>query len=352
MNIGIIGYAHPFGEGMIYGAERHLWYLGRELQEMRHRVIFFTVKGCIIPGFEYVEMPIPWDDQKDIYLEAVQNFEDKKGIKLDFIYSAMASGFISLELRNNWYYAVHPYMIFHRWENNIVHHSYRFKDACGHGTVIYPGLPLKEYATWSKKHNGYLVWLGRMDHGKAPDIAIDVAKRAGKQLVLMGPAYHYPYCHERIFQHIDQGKIFWMRGVTDKIKQMVLMGAEAILTPLWHEYQEMFGIVNIEALACGVPVIGWNNVAAPSAIGYKGGEIIENGKQGFILNHNGYTPEERERTIDLAVKTIKQIPHIDRGECRALYERRFTSKLMAQKTMNYINIVHERIAVDDITGEI
>lgn len=352
MNIGIIGYAHPFGDGMVYGAERHLWYLARELKKMGHRCVIFTVKGCNIPGFEYVEMPIPWEDDKDIYLEAVTEFEDKFNIKLDFIYSAMASGFISQELRRNWYYAVHPYMIFHRWEHNIVHHSYRFKDACGHGTVVYPGLPEEDYPSWRATSDGYLVWLGRMDHGKAPDIAIDVAKRAGKKLVLMGPAYHYPYCHERIFQHINQDKIFWMRGVDDHIKRLVLMGAEALIAPLWHEYQEMFGIVNIEALACGVPVIGWNNDAAPSAIGYRGGEIIQDGKEGFIIHHHGYSADQRERSIDLALDALKQIGHIDRAQCRALYERRFTAKLMAQKTLNYIKIVQDRIFVDDITAEI
>ena len=177
--------------------------------------------------------------------------------------------------------------------------------------------------------------------GKAPDIAIDVAKRAGERIVLMGPAYHYPYSHDHILPQVDGDQVIWMRSCNDEVKQRVFKGAKAFINPLWTEYHEMFGIVNIESLACGVPIIGWNNAECPSAMGFEGGEVIEHGKQGFIINHNGYSQEERERTIAEAVSYIDRIDEIPRADCRALYEQRFTSKIMARKHEKYFRIVKD-----------
>ena len=117
MLIAICGYAHPFGAGQFYGAERHLWYLMRALKDMGHECVVFSVKGCDIPGFEYVEMERPWRDDIDIYHEAIKRYEVEKEREFDFVYSAQASGKISEELRRNWSYCVTPYMIFNQFRH-------------------------------------------------------------------------------------------------------------------------------------------------------------------------------------------------------------------------------------------
>jgi glycosyltransferase involved in cell wall biosynthesis len=353
MNIAMLGYAHPFGEGQHYGAERHLWYLIKEFKQMGHKVVVFTIDGCNLPGVDdYVVVPKPWDDNVDLYLGAIKEYEVSKSLKFDFVYSAMASGYIDHELRTNWPYAVFPYMIFFRFKENVIMYSRNLQARCTAGTVIYFGVPEEVYPTWTEDHKGYLVWIGRMDHGKSPDLAIEIAKRSGKKLVMMGPSYHYPFCFDNVFHHIDDEQIIWLRCCPDTIKQQVLLNAEAVIAPIWHEYAEMFGIVNIEALAHGVPVIGWNCVNNPSAIGFNGGEIIEDGKHGFIINYNGYSPEERERGIVNSVEAVSKLGDISREECRRLYETRFTSKIMAEKTLRYMNIIRERGQVHDITGEL
>ena len=220
----------------------------------------------------------------------------------------------------------------------------------GSGTVIYFGLPKEQYPTYSLEHNDYLVWIGRMDHGKAPDIAIEVAKRSNHRIVLMGPSYHYPFAVDNVLPQVDGNKVIWLRGCSDDIKQRVLLKAKALIAPLWNGYMEMFGIVNIEALACGVPVIGWNNDAQPSAIG--GGEIIDHGKHGFIVRHTGYGDNVRDQSINCAVDYLKDIENINRVDCRQRYEEHFTSDIMTRKTLWFMEIVRERGTVEDVTREL
>jgi glycosyltransferase involved in cell wall biosynthesis len=114
----------------------------------------------------------------------------------------------------------------------------------------------------------------------------------------------------------------------------------------------MFGIVNVEALACGCPVIGWAHATETSAINHAGGEIIDDGKHGFLNVYTAYTEEERERTINNAVELLKRVPEIDRNACRQRYLDRFTAKRMAEKTVSYYNIIKSRGRVHNVTEEL
>ena len=124
----------------------------------------------------------------------------------------------------------------------------------GRGELIYFGIPETEAPV---KAEDYLVWCGRIDPGKHPVMAIETAKRAGKLLILTGPAYHYPYFYDNIWKHIDGDKVIWLQGVDDEVKTRVLKKASGFLFPNWNAYHEMLGIVALEALCAGCPVIGW-----------------------------------------------------------------------------------------------
>jgi glycosyltransferase involved in cell wall biosynthesis len=351
MKMAILGYAHPFGEDCYYGAERIIWYLIQELKKKGHECVVFSVEGCNLPGFEYISVHKPWDDDVDIYLEAIRNYE-KDHSTFDYIHSYLASGFISQDLRKGWPYSLEPYFSFGRFPENIIAYSKRLNRLnSDKNTVIYYGIPKEKYPE-PEPTGDYAIWIGRIDMGKAPDIAIDVAKRAGIRLVLMGPAYHYPYFVDKIWPHIDNDKIIWLSSVEDEVKYRIMRKAKVFLSTNWDHYHEMFGITNIEALACGVPIIGWANNPEPSAMNFEGGEIITNGVQGFINEYFGYSPEEREKSVERAVEYIQRIDSIDRNECYNLFLNRFTSEIMTNKHLSYFEKVKERGTVLNITEEL
>jgi len=351
MKLAILGYAHPFGEGTYYGAERVIWYLIQELKKKGHECVVFSVEGCNLPGFEFIEMPVPWMDDVDMYMDAIKWYEETNG-PFDYVHSYQASGFISETLKNKCPYSLELFFAFHNFPHNIIVPSRRLNKINGDTSTVIPyGIPKDFFGTLEEPEN-YAVWLGRGDMGKAPDIAMDVAERAGIRLVLMGASYHYPYFKDTVYPRIDNDKFIWLRGVDDEIKFKVMKKAKVYLNPNWCEFHEMFGITNLEALACGVPIIGWANSQQPSAINFEGGEIITNGVHGFLNEYENFSPEERERTVQCGVNFLKQIDQIDRNKCHQQYLDKFTSEMMADRHLKYFEIVKERGKVLNITGEI
>lgn len=168
--------------------------------------------------------------------------------------------------------------------------------------------------------NAPLVFLGRMEFIKGPHIAIEVAKKTGRRLVLMGNVpeeeKHRSYFRQEIAPHIDGKEIVYLGPVDDFQKNEVLGRALALLMPiLWDE---PFGIVMAEALACGTPVIGYDRGAVP--------EVVQNGVNGFVCGN-------LEQMV-LAVEAVRQIP---RKSCREEAEKKFSQKTMADE---YEKIYH------------
>ena len=350
MKIAVLGYAHPFGEGTYYGAEREIWYLIQEFKKKGHECVVFSVKGTNVPGFEYVQIHTPWEGEVDIYMEAIREYE-KDHTPFDYIHSYQASGHISEPIRKR-AYSLEPFFSFHNFKENIISYSHKLNSVNGGtSTVIHFGIPKEQFSP-PEELKDYAIWIGRIDMGKAPDIAIEVAKRAGIRLVLMGPSYHYPYFVDNIWPHIDDYKVIWLRSIDDEMKFKVIKGAKVFLNTNWCQYHEMFGITNIEALACGVPIIGWGHTTEPSAINFEGGEIITHGTHGFINEYNDYSDEEREKSIQNGVDFVKRIGEIDRNKCYELFLEKFTSELMADRHLKYFDIIKKRGKVLNITGEI
>jgi glycosyltransferase involved in cell wall biosynthesis len=156
----------------------------------------------------------------------------------------------------------------------------------------------------------YVAFLGRICPEKRPDRAIRIARAAGEHLKLAAKVdrvdaeYFATEIEPLLGEHAEM-----IGEINDAAKSGFLSGAKALLMPI--DWPEPFGLVMIEAMACGTPVIAYNHGSVP--------EIIEHGVTGFIVGN------EAE-----AVAALGQIHALDRGRIRARFEERFTARRMAQ----------------------
>jgi glycosyltransferase involved in cell wall biosynthesis len=152
-----------------------------------------------------------------------------------------------------------------------------------------------------------LVFLGRIEEIKGPHLAIEVARQAKRQLIIAGnvPAdtQSRAYFREYIEPRIDGEHVVYIGPVDDERKSEVLSRAAALLMPiLWDE---PFGIVMAEALACGTPVIGLSRGAVP--------EVVDTGLTGFVCE-----------TVEAMAAVVPRLAELSRARCRRTAEARFS----------------------------
>ena len=162
----------------------------------------------------------------------------------------------------------------------------------------------------------YLAFLGRISPEKRPDRAIALAKRAGLPLKI---AAKVDDADLRYFQDkiepllIGQKLVEFVGEIGDDEKSAFLGGAKALLFPI--DWPEPFGLVMIEAMACGTPVIAYGCGSVP--------EVIDDGQTGFIVSSD-----------DEALAAISRIPSLNRREVRRRFDERFSSVAMAQRYLD------------------
>jgi glycosyltransferase involved in cell wall biosynthesis len=164
--------------------------------------------------------------------------------------------------------------------------------------------PLRE------QKDDYLLWIGRMDPVKGAHHAIAAARLAGRTLVLAGPVQsgQQDYFREQIEPHIDGRRVHYVGEVGGSAKQQLFANAAALLMPLG--WREPFGMVMVEALACGTPVIAFPEGAAA--------EIVIDGENGRLVT------DEREMA-----RAISEIGSIDPLRCRASVAERYDIAITA-----------------------
>lgn len=157
-----------------------------------------------------------------------------------------------------------------------------------------------------------LVFLGRIEAIKGPHLAVDIARRSGRRLVLAGnvPDEHRGFFEEKIRPLVDGHWVEYIGPVDDGQKSELLSGASALLMPILWE--EPFGIVMAEALACGTPVIGLRRGAVS--------EVVEEGVTGFVRD----TPDE-------LVEAVTALSTLDRTACRRAAEQRFSAEMLVDE---------------------
>jgi glycosyltransferase involved in cell wall biosynthesis len=163
---------------------------------------------------------------------------------------------------------------------------------------------------------GYLAFLGRICPEKAPDAAIRIAARAGLPLKIAAKVDRADreYFNTVVEPLLGHGKVEFIGEIREDQKQAFLGNAAGLVFPI--AWCEPFGLVMIEAMACGTPVIAFENGSVP--------EVLEDAVTGFIVHSE-----------DQAVEAVRRIGTLDRARIRAEFERRFTARRMAQ---NYLKL--------------
>jgi glycosyltransferase involved in cell wall biosynthesis len=178
--------------------------------------------------------------------------------------------------------------------------------------TVQHGLPADLHAP-SEKPGQYLAFLGRISPEKRPDRAIAIAKRAGMKLKIAAKvdAADATYYRDEIAPLITGNDVVEFVGeIGDGQKSAFLGNAAALLFPI--DWPEPFGLVMIEAMACGTPVVAWRRGSVP--------EIVDDGVTGFIVN------SEEE-----AAAAVARIGTLDRRRIREVFDRRFSAKAMAER---------------------
>src|SRR2546421_3756295 len=192
--------------------------------------------------------------------------------------------------------------------------------------VVHHGIDMRQFRPRSKKRGDFFVWLGRFAPEKGVHLAIEAAKRAQVPIVLAGTIDRYRqesrrYFHEVIEPQFDDEGVKYIGPVNMKQKLNLLSRARGFLNPI--EWEEPFGMVMIEAMALGCPVISFARGAAP--------EIVVDGRTGFLVQH-----------LDEMVQSIPRINEIDRETTRLHVERNFSAHVMAE---NYTHVYQKVIAM-------
>jgi len=190
--------------------------------------------------------------------------------------------------------------------------------------TIYNGFPVDRFTPTNKVgEDAPLVFLGRIEPIKGPLLAIEIAKKSNKKLIIAGniPQEYQEYFDINILPHIDHNQIRYIGPVNDEDKSHLLGNALAFLMPI--EWDEPFGIVMVEAMACGTPVIALSRGASP--------EIINEGVTGFICE-----------SVDQCIEKVKIIHSLNRRKIREETENRFSSFVIANEYLNLYNTLLSR----------
>ncbi len=177
--------------------------------------------------------------------------------------------------------------------------------------TVHHGIPTDLFDL-QEKPGAYLVFLGRISPEKGADKAIEIAKRSGLPLKIAAKVSKpdRSYFEAEIKPLLDHPLIEFIGEINESDKRDLLSNAYALLFPI--NWPEPFGLVMIEAMACGTPTVAFRGGAVS--------EVLEQGKSGFIVD-----------SVEQAVRALDKVAGLSRVECRRVFERRFTAARMARE---------------------
>jgi glycosyltransferase involved in cell wall biosynthesis len=193
--------------------------------------------------------------------------------------------------------------------------------------TVHHGMP-EEMFTLNEKPGEYVLFLGRICPEKRPDRAIEIARKAGIHLKIAAKVdpVDREYFNKEIKPLLDGPLVEYIGEVNDSQKQELIGNAIALIHPI--EFPEPFGIVMIESLACGTPIVAFRTGSIP--------EVVDEGVTGFVVDN-----------VDDAVKALQKVKTLDRKRCREVFEKRFSSSRMVD---DYLTIYEQVILRSKISG--
>lgn len=230
------------------------------------------------------------------------------------------------------------------YQRNISPRTVGWGHALSHGTLSFTAIsqwmmrPVKDIGRWTMIPNGVplarytfqpdvapdapLVFLGRVEEIKGPHLAIEIARRTGRKLIIAGniPDDKRAWVEAHVLSHVDGDQIRYVGPVNDEQKNALLGEAAAFLMPILWE--EPFGIVMAEAMACGTPVLGLRRGAVP--------EVVKDGETGFVVDN-----------LDGLVQAIARLPALDRRASRARVEALYSDQAIVE---GYLSIYRQYVS--------
>ena len=197
--------------------------------------------------------------------------------------------------------------------------------------TVYHGLPQDLLPYTAHATGDYLAFLGRISPEKRPDLAIEIAARAGMKLKIAAKVdkADQRYWNEKIGPLIDRHpNVEFVGEINEHQKADFLGQARALLFPI--DWPEPFGLVMIEAMACGTPVIGFRMGSVP--------EVIDDGVSGFIVEN-----------VDEAVAALNKLDTLSRRKVRACFDLRYSSTVMAAQ---YVEIYAKLLSESPVTTRV
>jgi glycosyltransferase involved in cell wall biosynthesis len=362
----------PSGYG---GTELVIYNLCNGLFELGHEITLFATKNSSSPGeLDYVfnkglvEMDIDWSASLPPFVHYHQAFHNAD--QYDVIHAHLSSGtdllilpFLSdltqkgkvalMTIHGHWPYDRNTYMdpyfkklyakdiaaiSISRAMQKLLPKEFRdigyIHNSLDLNTLSFRARPGRYTSNSSKSSrrndSGYLTWLGKILPDKGTHEAILAAKEAGERFIFGGIVEKYDkrsveYFQTKVQPLIDDDQIVYIGPLDVKAKNKLLGGAKAFLNPI--AWEEPFGMVMVESMACGTPVISYNRGAAP--------EIIRHGKNGFLV-----------KSRKEMVKAIAVVDTIKRKDCRAYVEEKFSPLAAARK---HIETYQKEMARVDIS---
>jgi glycosyltransferase involved in cell wall biosynthesis len=188
--------------------------------------------------------------------------------------------------------------------------------------VVHNAIDVASFPFQAEKDD-HLLFLSRISPEKGPHLAVEVARRCGKKLILAGKVdpFDRDFFASTIAPLIDGDRVVFVGEADAKMKRELFKAASCVLMPI--TWEEPFGLVLAEAQACGTPVITFNRGAAA--------EIVQDGVTGFVVD-----------SVDEMVAAVARVNEIDPVACRQHVERHFDRKAMAESYLRVYQSILER----------
>lgn len=327
------------------GTEIWTYEYGSYLSSLGHEVTVFCNKESFIPGCKHIQNVSSEIMNKNNYLDYyyenisqiitfIENQENFDIVHISLFTYEIFLAFIDyikipicITVHSD-FFSQHIFDEINKKRPNIhfcfVSKNQFSKISCSKASVIYNGIncdKFDNFITNREKNKDFIFWIGRICSNKGAKDAIEIALKSKQKLILAGPIEDTSYFNSFIHPYLS--KDIEYKGVLS-FKEKIQYYENAIATIMPIHWDEPFGLINIESMYCGTPVISYNKGAQR--------EIIENNKTGFIVEENN---------IFDFIKAIKKSKYIDSHYCKKYVIKNFSITTMTKKYLNIYSTLME-----------